>query len=124
MLDGKHACFSSTCDIASLCAERAATVWTPHTWTGHTHGLGSFSTDSSLTPHLHYVQLEFYTLAYAESLGASQQTWPLAAEYLAWCPVHGRSSLVRLLDSLPLATSPERMAMKAIQVSPQRAKQG
>ena len=63
------------------------------------------------------MQLEFYTLEYAESLGASQQTWPLAAEYLAWCPVHGRSSLIRLLEGLPLASSSERMAMKALQAS-------
>ncbi|CAL5224153.1 g6790 [Coccomyxa viridis] len=61
-------------------------------------------------------QLEFYTLEYAESLGASQQTWPLAAEYLAWCPVHGRSSLIRLLEGLPLARSSERTVTKALQV--------
>ena len=64
-----------------------------------------------------HVQLEYYTLEYAESLGASQQTWPLAAEYFAWCPVHGRSSLISLLEGLPLASGPERMAMKAMQAS-------
>ena len=67
--------------------------------------------------HVHIVQVEFYTLEYAESLGASRQTWPLAAEYLAWCPVHGRSSLIRLLEGLALASSPESMAVKAIQAS-------
>lgn len=63
------------------------------------------------------MQVEFYTLEYAESLAASQQTWPLAAEYFAWCPVHGESSLIRLLEGLPLASSSDRMAMKAIQAS-------
>lgn len=63
------------------------------------------------------MQVEFYTLEYADSLAASQQTWPLAAEYLAWCPVHGESSLIRLLENLPLASSSDRMAMKAIQAS-------
>ena len=67
--------------------------------------------------HVHIVQVEFYTLEYAESLGASRQTWPLAAQYLAWCPVHGRSNLIRLLEGLPLASSPESMAVKAIQAS-------
>ena len=64
------------------------------------------------------LQVEFYILEYADALAASHLTWPLAAEYLAWCPVHGQSSLIRLLESLPLATSPDRMAMKAVQVSP------
>ena len=66
---------------------------------------------------MHHAQVEFYTLEYAESLGASQHTWPLAAEYLAWCPVHGRSSLIGLLEGLPLASTSERMAMKALQAS-------
>lgn len=74
-----------------------------------------------LIPHVQHVQLEFYTLEYAESLGASQQTWPLAAEYLAWCPVHGLSSLTILLEGLPLTSGSERMAMKAMQASQQSA---
>ena len=63
--------------------------------------------------------MEFYTLEYAEALAASQQTWPLAAEYLAWCPMHGEGALARLLEDLPLATRSDRMAMKALQASQQ-----
>ena len=67
---------------------------------------------------LHGLQVEFYILEYADALSASHLTWPLAVEYLAWCPVHGQSSLIRLLESLPLATSSDQVAMKAIQASP------
>jgi hypothetical protein len=65
----------------------------------------------------HNLQVEFYTLEYAEALAASQQTWPLAAEYLAWCPMHGEGALARLLEDLPLATSSDRIALKALQAS-------
>ena len=71
--------------------------------------------DRSTLPGL---QVEFYILEYADALAASHLTWPLAVEYLAWCPVHGQSSLIRLLESLPLATSSDRMATKAVQASP------
>ena len=67
---------------------------------------------------LYGLQVESYILEYADALAASHLTWPLAVEYLAWCPVHGQSSLIRLLESLPLATSSERVAMKAVQASP------
>ena len=96
----------------SSCAEHAGSIRRPCPcpWKVEDGALG-------LTPHVHHAQLEFYTLEYAESLGVSQQTWPLAAEYLAWCPVHGRSSLIRLLEGLPLTSGSERMAIKAIQAS-------
>ena len=75
----------------------------------------SVSAEGSTLPGL---QVEFYILEYADALAASHLTWPLAVEYLAWCPVHGHSSLIRLLERLPLATSTDRMAMKAVQASP------
>jgi hypothetical protein len=47
---------------------------------------------------------------------SSQQTWPLAAEYLAWCPAQGEAALRRLLERLPLAEQPDRQVLKALQV--------
>lgn len=43
-------------------------------------------------------QSEMYTLHYVETLAAHASTWQLAAEYLAWCPVHGSAVLEALLE--------------------------
>lgn len=89
-----------------------------HTWMEGQgpHG-GCLGVRKDLLANAHNLQVEFYTLEYAEALAASQQTWPLAAEYLAWCPVQGEGALARLLEDLPLATSSDRVAMKALQAS-------
>ncbi len=58
--------------------------------------------------------MEFYLLEYAACLASSRQTWQLAAEYLAWCPVHGEAALAKLLEQLPVTQS-DRLAAQALQ---------
>ena len=60
-------------------------------------------------------QAEFYTLEYASALMTTPQTWELAVEYLAWCPVHGRPALQRFLEQLPVGQESEDLALKALQ---------
>ena len=60
------------------------------------------------------IQTEFYLLEYAACLAMSRQTWQLAAEYLAWCPVHGEAALKQLLEELPVGQS-DRLAQQALQ---------
>lgn len=47
-------------------------------------------------------QAEMFTLHYVETLTGHATTWQLAAEYLAWCPVHGSAVLEALLDRSPV----------------------
>lgn len=49
-------------------------------------------------------QAEMYTLHYVETLAGHAATWQLAAEYLAWCPVHGSAVLEALLDKSPVSS--------------------
>eukprot|EP00879_Flechtneria_rotunda_P019929 GHRR01020947.1.p1 GENE.GHRR01020947.1~~GHRR01020947.1.p1 ORF type:complete len:757 (+),score=295.89 GHRR01020947.1:835-3105(+) len=65
-------------------------------------------------PHLGGDQAEMYTLNYAESLAGSAATWQLAAEYLAWCPVHGAPVLEILLDRSLFVVQDEQSALKAL----------
>lgn len=53
---------------------------------------------SRVLPHLGCDQAESFTLHYVEALMGPATTWALAAEYLAWCPVHGADVLEGLLD--------------------------
>ena len=55
-------------------------------------------------------------MEYVTALASAPQTWALAAEYLAWCPVHGEAGLRALLARLP-AAGDDRLALKALQVS-------
>lgn len=47
-------------------------------------------------------QVEFYVLHFAESLMSNRDTWQIAAQYLAYCPVHGRRVMVAMLEKLQL----------------------
>ena len=47
-----------------------------------------------------WVQVEFFTLEYASALAAGATTWPLAADYLAWCPQYGSHALKLLLENV------------------------
>ncbi|BDA46981.1 Nuclear pore complex protein NUP85 [Coccomyxa sp. Obi] len=67
-------------------------------------------------PHFGADQAEFYTLEYASALMTTPQTWELAVEYLAWCPVHGQAALQRFLEQLPVGQESEDLALKALQV--------
>ncbi len=60
-------------------------------------------------------QAEFYTLEYASALMTTPQTWEVAVEYLAWCPVHGQPALQRFLEQLPVGQESEDLALKALQ---------
>ena len=63
-------------------------------------------------------QVEFYTLQYAASLTSMSVTsWSLAAQYLAWCPVHGRAAMRTLLERVPLTSGgllDERLAKRVL----------
>lgn len=58
-------------------------------------------------------QAEMFTLHYVETLTGHATTWQLAAEYLAWCPVHGSAVLEALLDRSPFPLQDEVTALKA-----------
>lgn len=60
-------------------------------------------------------QAEFYILEYASALMTTPQTWELAVDYLAWCPVHGQAALQRFLEQLPVGQESEDLALKALQ---------
>lgn len=53
-------------------------------------------------PHYSVDQAELYTLNYAESLLGHADTWLLAAEYLAWCPVNGAAVMELAIDRSPV----------------------
>lgn len=57
-------------------------------------------------PHFGGDQCEMYTLHYVETLMAQSSTWQLAAEYLAWCPVHGADTLEAMLMRILVRTEP------------------
>eukprot|EP00775_Hariotina_reticulata_P010403 gene10403-10561_t len=59
-------------------------------------------------------QSELYTLAYAESLMVQACSWQLAAEYLAWCPVHGADALETLIETSPFPLQDDHAAHKAL----------
>lgn len=56
-------------------------------------------------PLAHYGvdQSELFTLNYAETLLGHVDTWLLAAEYLAWCPVNGAAVMEAMLDKSPVS---------------------
>ncbi len=53
----------------------------------------------------------------ASALMTAPQTWELAVEYLAWCPVHGEAVLQRFLEQLALVQESDDLALKALQAS-------
>ncbi|KAF6253026.1 Nup85 nucleoporin-domain-containing protein [Scenedesmus sp. NREL 46B-D3] len=59
-------------------------------------------------------QSEMYTLHYVETLAAHASTWQLAAEYLAWCPVHGSAVLEALLEKSRFPMQDDVSALKAV----------
>jgi hypothetical protein len=48
-------------------------------------------------------QCEMFTLHYVDTLVGQAATWQIAAEYLAWCPVHGSAVLEGLLERSPVS---------------------
>lgn len=54
-------------------------------------------------PHMGCDQAESFMLNYVEVLAGAAATWPLAAEYLAWCTVYGADTLEALLDKSPVS---------------------
>eukprot|EP00884_Botryococcus_braunii_P005623 jgi/Botrbrau1/15061/Bobra.118_2s0009.1 len=58
-------------------------------------------------------QAELFTLDYVSCLATAPVTWPLAAEYLTWCPRHGRAALQLLLERLPVQDD-EKQARRAL----------
>ena len=41
----------------------------------------------------------------------------MAAEYLAWCPIHGESALRTLLRSVPMTGGDQRLARHALRLA-------
>ena len=63
------------------------------------------------------LQEEFYTLQYATSLATSPSLWALAAQYMAWCPMHGQEAMRTLLLRVPLCSAgvpDEQLAMRVL----------
>eukprot|EP00878_Enallax_costatus_P011131 GHUV01011624.1.p1 GENE.GHUV01011624.1~~GHUV01011624.1.p1 ORF type:complete len:740 (+),score=246.31 GHUV01011624.1:1146-3365(+) len=65
-------------------------------------------------PHYGVDQAELYTLNYAETLLGHADTWLMASEYLAWCPVNGAAVMEAVIDQSPFPVQDERMALKAL----------
>ncbi|KAF8073073.1 ema [Scenedesmus sp. PABB004] len=73
-------------------------------------------------PHLGGDQAELFALHYVETLLGHAPTWQLAAEYLAWCPVHGAAALEAALDRSPVRA--ERRRRRGARAGPARRRAG
>jgi hypothetical protein len=71
-------------------------------------------------PHLGGAQAEFYALEYAAALAPGAATWPLALEYAAWCPEHGRAAFEAALARLPLDAADAAHALRLAAAAEER----